>query len=107
MIKGDRKPKKLEDDLDDQLPEAVEPTEKKAVKQQSVLEEIVQDVRRELRDTHVKDRLKCVDDTLPTLKSLTKGQIKKSTREAIRPRSDGLVAIRTIVIDAGHGGKDQ
>ena len=41
------------------------------------------------------------------LPPLPKAKLKRSTREAAKSRAERLLAIRTIVIDAGHGGKDR
>jgi N-acetylmuramoyl-L-alanine amidase len=41
------------------------------------------------------------------LDEATMKALKRSTREAVRPREESVLSIRRVVIDAGHGGKDQ
>lgn len=41
------------------------------------------------------------------LDDATMKALKRSTRDAVRPREESVLSIRRVMIDAGHGGKDQ
>lgn len=42
----------------------------------------------------------------PPLDEATMRALKRSTRDAVKPRDESVASIKKVVIDAGHGGKD-
>lgn len=73
-----------------------------------LLSEIVEDVRTSYPDVDEPKAEIAAPVAKPVVAKVVppKGPLKRSTRDAARPRASSLVAVRRIVIDPGHGGKD-